>query len=76
MKICHHGALEFKFIIFEFVVVHFFGWGGARGFCSKKRLPRSEAAMVVASDLGPISLQLDNHKLTFDDCEWTPGGDL
>ncbi|KAH9573062.1 hypothetical protein CY35_02G186900, partial [Sphagnum magellanicum] len=42
------------------------------GIFSKKRLPRSEAAMVVASDLGPISLQLNNHRLTFDDCEWTP----
>jgi hypothetical protein len=62
-----------SFFEIEFAVVHFLGGGG--GCCSKKRLPRSEAAMVVASDLGPICLQLDNHRLTFDDCEWTPGGD-
>lgn len=39
----------------------------------KKQLPRSEAAMAEATDLGPITLQLDGHHLTFEDCVWLPG---
>ncbi|KAL3693343.1 hypothetical protein R1sor_006994 [Riccia sorocarpa] len=38
----------------------------------KKRLPRSEAAMAEAADLGPIQLQIDGHRLTFDGSEWHP----
>ncbi|KAL3691521.1 hypothetical protein R1sor_005172 [Riccia sorocarpa] len=42
------------------------------GIFRKKRLPRSEAAMAEAADLGPIQLQLDGHHLTFDGGEWHP----
>ncbi|CAK9215092.1 unnamed protein product [Sphagnum jensenii] len=41
----------------------------------KKQLPRSEAAMAEATDLGPITLQLDGHHLTFEDCVWLPDYD-
>ncbi|KAL2623384.1 hypothetical protein R1flu_003589 [Riccia fluitans] len=42
------------------------------GIFRKKRLPRSEAAMAEAADLGPIHLQLDGHRLTFQSGEWQP----
>ncbi|KAG0560985.1 hypothetical protein M758_9G029600 [Ceratodon purpureus] len=41
-------------------------------FRQKNTLPRSEAAMLAASDLGPIHVHLDNYRLTFEDCMWTP----
>ncbi|KAH9532024.1 hypothetical protein CY35_19G067200 [Sphagnum magellanicum] len=44
-------------------------------FSGKKQLPRSEAAMAEATDLGPITLQLDGHHLTFEDCVWLPDYD-
>ncbi|XP_073389505.1 uncharacterized protein [Physcomitrium patens] len=28
--------------------------------------------MLAAADLGPIHLNLDNYRLTFEDCSWTP----
>uniref|UniRef100_A0A7I4BMP3 Uncharacterized protein n=1 Tax=Physcomitrium patens TaxID=3218 RepID=A0A7I4BMP3_PHYPA len=41
-------------------------------FRQKQALPRSETAMLAAADLGPIHLNLDNYRLTFEDCSWTP----
>lgn len=46
------------------------------GYRKKHTLPRSEAAMVAAADLGPITLRLDNYSLTFEDCQWTPGANF
>ncbi|KAL2622469.1 hypothetical protein R1flu_002674 [Riccia fluitans] len=42
------------------------------GIFRKKRLPKSEAAMAEAADLGPIHMQLDGHRLTFGGGEWQP----
>lgn len=39
----------------------------------KNTLPRSEAALQAAADLGPIHVNLGSYRLTFEDCFWTPG---
>lgn len=59
-----------KVAVLAFPVIHFEVMGIFR---QKQALPRSETAMLAAADLGPIHLNLDNYRLTFEDCSWTPG---
>jgi hypothetical protein len=41
--------------------------------CSKKPKPRSEAAKAEAAELGPVVLELEGNRLTFEDGAWRSG---